>query len=157
VSDSHAVKAVMVDVRFNTGGDAGVATPLVEKLAARLHGIPVFVFTSRATFSAGIIHAAQWKQFAGATVVGEPAGDGLDFWAEGGNLVLPHSRLTLHYANAFHADSQREYPRFRPYFADLNVASLEPEVLKEPGWADYISGRDPVFEAAAARIRRGAR
>jgi hypothetical protein len=90
-------------------------------------------------------------------LIGEPVGDDLDFWAEGGNLVLPHAQLTVHYANAFHAYSQREYPRFRPYFADLNVASLEPEVVVEPSWADYASGRDPVFETAAARIRRGAR
>lgn len=71
--------------------------------------------------------------------------------------MLPHSQLTMHYANAFHAHSQREYPGFRPYFFDLNVASLAPEVVVEPSWADYASGRDPVFETAAARIRRGAR
>jgi len=65
--------------------------------------------------------------------------------------------LAVHYANAFHAYSQREYPRFRPYFADLNVASLEPEVVVEPSWVDYASGRDPVFEAAATRIREGGR
>ena len=155
--DEQPVKALVVDVRFNTGGDAGIGSPPVEKLAAKLRGIPVFVLTGRATFSAGIIHAAQWKQFASATVIGERVGDDLDFWAEGGNLVLPHSLLTVHYANAFHAYSQREYPRFRPYFGDLNVASLEPEVVVEPSWADYASGRDPVFEAAAARIWRGAR
>jgi hypothetical protein len=151
--DEHSVKALIVDLRFNTGGDAGAGT-LVEKLAARLRGVPVFVLTGRATFSAGIIHAGQWKQLAGATIIGgEPVGDHRDFWAEGGNLVLPHAQLTLHYANAFHAYSQREYPRSRPYFADLNVASLEPEVIVEPSWADYAAGRDPVLETAAARIR----
>lgn len=155
--DERPVKALVVDVRFNTGGDAGVGTPLVEKLAARLRGIPVYVLTGRATFSAGIIHAAQWKQSADATLIGERVGDYLDFWAEGGNLVLPHSQLTVHYANAFHAHSRREYPRFRPYFADSKVASLEPEVVVEPSWADYASGRDPVFETAAARIRRAMR
>jgi C-terminal processing protease CtpA/Prc len=44
------VKALVVDVRFNTGGDAGVGTRLVEKLAAKLHGIPVYVLTGRTTF-----------------------------------------------------------------------------------------------------------
>ncbi len=34
--DEHPVKGVIIDVRFNTGGDAGVGTPLVETLAARL-------------------------------------------------------------------------------------------------------------------------
>lgn len=64
--DEHPVKALVVDVRFNTGGDAGVGSPLVEKLAAKLRGV-----TGRATFSAGMTHAAQWKQLARATVIGE--------------------------------------------------------------------------------------
>jgi len=105
--DEHPVKALVVDVRFNTGGDAGVGTPLVEKLAAKLHGIPVYVLTGRTTFSAGIIHAAQWKQFAGATLIGEPVGDDLDFWAEGGNLALPHSRLAGAFPNHLHRPVHR--------------------------------------------------
>jgi len=81
--DEHSVKGLIIDVRFNTGGDAGVGTPLVETLAARLKGAPVAVLTGRATFSAGITHVAQWKQFANAMIVGEPVGDHLDSWSEG--------------------------------------------------------------------------
>lgn len=154
--DTHAVKGVVVDVRFNTGGDLTIATPLVETLASRLRRdrIPAYVLTSRATFSAGISHAAQWKQYAGATVIGEPAGDGLDMWSEGGNLVLPNSKLTVHYGNAFHSYSRRDYPERKPYYFDLSVDSLRPAVLIEPSWEDYIAGRDPLYEAAASRIRR---
>jgi hypothetical protein len=151
--DERPLKLFIVDVRFNTGGDAGVGSPLVERLTSRLRGVPVFVLTGRATFSAGITHAAQWKQLARATIVGERVGDSLDMWAEGGNLLLPHSKLTAHYANGFHANSRREYPRFRPYFADLDVASLEPDVVVEPAWADYVAGRDPLYDVALARIR----
>jgi hypothetical protein len=153
--DEHPVKGFIVDVRFNTGGDAGVGTPLVETLAPRLKGaLPVVVLTARATFSAGITHAAQWKQFAQVAIVGEPVGDHLDLWAEGGNLVLPNSGLTVHYANGFHTYSQRDYPQFQPYFADLNVATLAPDVEVEGTWSDYAAGRDPLFDAAVARVRK---
>jgi len=153
--DEHPVKGFIVDVRFNTGGDAGVGTPLVETLAPRLKGVaPVIVLTGRATFSAGITHATQWKQFAQAAIVGEPVGDDLDLWSEGGNLVLPNSGLTVHYANGFHAYSQRDYPQFQPYFADLNVATLAPDVEVETTWSDYAAGRDPLFDAAVARVRK---
>jgi hypothetical protein len=152
--DERPVKGLMIDVRFNTGGDAGVGTPLVDTLAARLKGAPVAVLTGRATFSAGLIHAAQWKQFAHAMIVGEPVGDHLDFWAEGGNLLLPNSKLTVHYSNAFHAHSQRDYPAFKPYFGDLNVSTLSPDVKVETAWADYVAGRDPLFDAALARFRK---
>jgi len=152
--DEHSVKGLIVDVRFNTGGDAGVGAPLVQTLAARLKDTPVIALTGRATFSAGITHAAQWKQFANAAIVGEPVGDNLDSWSEGGNLVLPNSGLTVHYANGFHAYSQRDYPEFRPYFSDLNVATLKPDEVVEPTWSEYAAGRDPVFDAAVARIRK---
>jgi hypothetical protein len=152
--EERSVKGLIIDVRFNTGGDAGVGTPLVETLAPRLKGVPVVVITSRATFSAGITHAAQWKQMAGAAIVGEPVGDHLDSWSEGGNLLLPNSKLTIHYANGFHAYSQRDYPAFKPYFADLNVATISPDVPVEMAWSDYSAGRDPLFDAALARLHK---
>ena len=86
---------------------------LMTSLHEKLAGKPVFVITGRATFSAGILHAVQWKQW-GATIVGEQVGDDLDFWAEGGNVLLPNSKLTIHYANGFHGYSKVEYPDRRP-------------------------------------------
>jgi hypothetical protein len=151
--DENKVRGFIVDVRFNTGGDAGVGTPLVETLAPRLKKVPVVVLTGRATFSAGITHAAQWKQIANASIVGEPVGDGLDLWSEGGNLLLPNSGLTVHYANGFHAYSQKDYPQFKPYFADLNVATLAPDKLVMTGWEDYAAGRDPVLATAVYWIQ----
>ncbi|HEX5706090.1 MAG TPA: hypothetical protein VFX96_02260 [Pyrinomonadaceae bacterium] len=150
--------ALIFDLRFNTGGNLEVATPLVRTVSEKLGGVQVFIITGRATFSAGITHVVQLKQWTRATIVGEPVGDGLDTWSEGGNLTLPNSKLTAHYANAFHSYSRREYPAHRPYVLDLDVASVAPDVLVEPSWADYIRGRDPVLDAVAARItasRRG--
>jgi len=154
VLSGRSVRALIVDVRFNTGGDLSIGTVLVERIAPFLRGTPVFVLTGRATFSAGITHAAQWKDTTGATVVGEPAGDSLDFWSEGGNLVLPNSGLTVHYANAFHRYSTKDYPDRRPFYFELSVGSLEPDITIEPAWADYIAGRDPVLAAVTERIQR---
>jgi hypothetical protein len=152
---AQPLAAFIVDLRFNTGGDLSLATPLVERLAGMLRETPVFVLTGRATFSAGITHAAQWKEASRATVIGEPAGDELDFWAEGGNLVLPNSGLTAHYSTGFHAYSKRQYPENEPYLMDLDVESLAPDVVVEPGWDDYVSGRDPVFDAVARPMSQG--
>jgi hypothetical protein len=147
------LRAFVVDLRFNTGGDLNLATPLVKTIAPLLGGVPVFVLTGRATFSAGITHAAQWKQLAGAALVGEQVGDDLDFWSEGGNLRLPNSGLTVHYANGFHKYSQREYPSLKPYYFELQVSSLDPDIPVETRWADYIRGRDPLYSAVLQRMR----
>jgi hypothetical protein len=152
--DEHHIKGFIVDVRFNTGGDLGVGRPLVEKLAPRLQHVPVVVLTGRATFSAGISHAAQWSQFAHASIVGESIGDNIDLWSEGGNIMLPNSGLTVHYANGFHKYSQKDYPAFKPYFAELNVASLEPALVVQPAWNQYLAGEDPVLRAAITLIQK---
>src|SRR5262249_38294649 len=135
----------------NTGGDLTVTSLLAEKLAAGLHGLPVFVLTGRATFSAGITLAAQCKQLAGGVIVGEPVGDELDTRSQGGNLGLPNSGLTVHYANAFHAYSKRVYADRDPVF-DLDVASLEPVRALEPSWDEYVRGADPVYDAALSLL-----
>lgn len=147
------VRALVVDLRFNTGGNLNLATPLMEGLRDKVKGKQLFVITGRATFSAGISHAAQWKQW-GAKVVGEEVGDELDMWAEGGNVELPNSKLTVHYSNGFHGYSTREYPARRPFFLDLSVETLKPDLPAETTWADYAAGRDPAMqlvEAATAR------
>ncbi|MGH9871917.1 MAG: hypothetical protein ACRD9S_05545 [Pyrinomonadaceae bacterium] len=149
--------ALIFDLRFNTGGNLEVATPLMKTVAEKLGGIPVFVITGRSTFSAGITHVVQLKQWARATIVGEPVGDGLDTWSEGGNLTLPNSKLTVHYANAFHAYSKREYPDRRPYLLDFDVDSVAPDAMVEPSWTEYIQGKDPVLEAVIKRIRSARR
>lgn len=73
-------------------------------------------------------------------------------WSEGGNLTLPRSGLTVHYANAFHRYSTTDYPDRKPYFFELKVSTLDPEERSEPTWGDYIAGRDVVFDAVARRI-----
>jgi hypothetical protein len=99
--DQHHPRAIVFDLRFNTGGDGFMAEPLLKMIASKTPRLKVFEITGRSTFSAGIMAAAELREWAHATVVGEPAGDGLHFWAEGGNLVLPNSGLAAHYANGF--------------------------------------------------------
>jgi hypothetical protein len=150
--DQHAVQAMILDLRFNTGGDLTIASPLMQELHDRFQGKRVFLITGRATFSAGLYHAARWKQWGDAIFVGEPVGDNLDFWAEGGDLVLPNSLLRLRYSNGFHKYSLKEYPQFRPYFMQLRVASLLPDVPIQTSAEDYFAGRDPAIERILAGL-----
>lgn len=146
----HPVRALVVDLRFNTGGDNGIARQFFrglgknEKINQRGR---LFVITGRATFSAGITHAAELKQFTDAILVGEPVGDVLDFWAEGGNLTLPHSKLTLHFSNGYHNYSRNERPEFQPYFQNLDIDTLKPDILIQLSSQDYFAGHDPALAA----------
>jgi hypothetical protein len=84
--------------------------------------------------------------------VGEPVGDELDMWSEGGNLLLPNSKLTIHYANALHAYSTRPYPDREP-LNDFNVDSVAPEITVDLSWSEYVAGKDPVLEIIGRSLR----
>lgn len=151
-----AINRIVVDVRFNTGGDLSIGRPFIERLAAlaKERKIKVYVITGRATFSAGIFHAMQLRQYANAILVGEPIGDELEIWSEGGNLLTPNSKLSLHYADRLHSYSPVERPEFRQYLVtdtDLSVTNAMPDILVRMSARDYFAGRDPALEAA----RRG--
>jgi hypothetical protein len=155
--DGHAVQNVVVDLRFNSGGNLDVAKAFLRDLARQKtinRRGRLFVIVGRCTFSAGLYHAAQLKQFTQAMFVGEPVGDRLDYWAEGGEIVLPNSRAVICYANGFHRYSGREYPEYRPYYEELNTPSLAPDISAPMSSAEYFSGRDPALEAIEARVGR---
>jgi hypothetical protein len=156
VIGQHPIAMFILDLRFNTGGNNGIAADFMKKLAALEKAGRIgklYVITGRATFSAGISHAAWLKQHSDATFVGEPIGDELDTWSEGGNIVLPNSGLTVHFTNGFHSLSNVEHPEFEKYeWSDLDLKDLEPDVLVLLSSVDYFAGRDPLLDAILREV-----
>jgi len=150
---------LVVDLRFNTGGNLDLSKDLMTRLQQEAAGRPVYVITGRATFSAGLYHAAQWRQWGKAIFIGEPVGDRLDYWSEGGNINLPNSKIAIHFADSFHRYSHKDYPDRKPYFEELSIDSLEPDYPVSPSFADYAAGHDPAMgmvlrgHTRAAKIR----
>jgi hypothetical protein len=152
---ANAKSRLVVDLRFNTGGDLTKSRSLFEALAKGQFGQTrgrLYVILGPSTFSAGITPAAILKQSSKAIFVGSAPGDEMRFWAEGGNIVLPNSGLTLHYANGAHIYSPGGPPVAEDRVAlRLNAAALTPDRPASPSWADYAAGRD----VAANTIARG--
>jgi hypothetical protein len=147
---ADSVAKVVVDLRFNTGGNLQIGTPLMRRLAAetRDRGARLFVITGPATFSAGVTHVAQLRQLGNAVIVGEGPGEGMEFWAEGGNRVMPNSRLTLHFADRMHRYSRIKDPPTVPYIdTELYADRITPEIPTPLSSRDYFAGRDPAMEA----------
>jgi hypothetical protein len=144
---------VIVDLRFNPGGNYLNAAFFAQALPRLLSpNGKVFVFVGRNTFSAAIVIAAILKGQGGRRVVlvGESMGDASTFWAEGGEVVLPNSKMILQYADAFHDLGHGCSNLDRCYWGDVAVGlkgvSLVPEIRIEPTFADYAAGHDPVLE-----------
>jgi hypothetical protein len=153
----HAIGDVVVDLRLNSGGDLTVAREFMAGLGrSELFGRTgrLFVITSHCTFSAGLFHAAQLRQAPDAILVGDTPGDRLDFWAEGGGIELPNSGAVITYSNGFHGYSGRDFPEHRPYYEEMRVADLVPDLPAALTSGDYFSGRDPALEAIRDRTGR---
>lgn len=151
-------RTIIVDLRFNMGGDLNLARDFMQALPGIAQD-RVYAITSGRTFSAAISSLGYLKQAAGdrLTIVGEPIGDRLEFWAEGDMLELPGLGGMLLYATERHNyrtgcpepdchAAIRDHP--------IRVRSLQPDLPAPLTWADFQAGRDPAMAAIVRDITR---
>lgn len=155
---TRAPRNVVLDMRANGGGDLNTTRDFVQSLPTLVSG-RIFVLTSPWTFSAAISSVGYLKQAGGSrvTIVGEMAGDRLEFWAEGREVRLPHSGLTVGYSTERHdyKDGCRAYRDCHGSVVRhaISVASLVPDILAPWTIDAYMAGRDPGMEAIARALR----
>lgn len=149
---------IMLDLRFNMGGDLTRARDFAKALPGLAKGGRVYVITSGRTFSAAISTTGYLKQAdpTKVRIVGDPVGDRLEFWAEGRTMTLPGLGAELLPATERHnyrtgcpeADCHRWVRDF-----PIRVDSLDPDLSTPLRFADFVGGRDPAMEAIAKDIR----
>jgi hypothetical protein len=155
---------VILDQRFDDGGNYmntyGFANQLPDLIAP---GGRIYVLTGPSTFSAGITTTAFVKQAGGGrvTILGEPVGDRLQFFSEGGRGCLPNYALCVAYETGKH-DYQNACTDltvcFWPnYWFAVRVKTLDPDETVTQSVADWRAGHDPVFERAAALAKTNSR
>ncbi len=149
---------MIIDLRFNTGGDLTITLPFWYQLKKQLPGkTKVVVLTSYSTFSAAISNVVQYRRLLDANLVGEPVGDYLTNWSEGGRFYLPHSGIEVKYANGFHDMTFFPDPVMKKLLEDATFRLryeqkiLEPKELVldkkvELRFEDYIKGKDPLLD-----------
>jgi hypothetical protein len=141
-ADAHAVQRVIVDLRFNGGGDSRMVQPLLDGLSARPALVAdghLFVLMGSSTFSAGLSAAIDFRLKLHAILVGRPTGGKPNYFGEVKTLELPNSKVNVQYTTRY----------FRE--VDTDLVSLEPMVLVPYTLEDYLAGRDTIFEAALRR------
>ncbi|MCC6669791.1 MAG: hypothetical protein IT458_01935 [Planctomycetes bacterium] len=144
----HAVHAVVFDLQYNGGG----SSLLGDLLFARLAQHPpmderrnVFCIVGPDTFSSAILNAQALKARHGAVWVGSPTGGTANHFGEVKVFELPHSRLRVHHSTKrFGAAKGREEP-------------LQPDLVVERTFADFVAGDDPVLDAIRARLAAASR
>ena len=154
---AHPPCSVILDLRFNTGGDYTKAAHFASHLPDLVRpGGRVYILTDAQTFSAAITTVAFVKQAAAsrAIILGEPVGDRLSFYGEGNTGCLPHTGLCVHYATGMHDYAHPCNDWNKCYWLNwlfpVLVKSLAPDETIGTTCADYRALRDPVLERAVA-------
>ncbi|MBA2432460.1 MAG: hypothetical protein H0V56_10165, partial [Chthoniobacterales bacterium] len=145
-------RAFVMDVRFNTGGNLNLSDALLQEVVRETAGVPRYVITGRSTFSAGISAVTPFAEDGQVVIAGEPVGDDLDMWAEGGNVVLPNSGFKAHFANGMHSYSPAPCPPAVPC-TDRSVASLRPHLPVNVSWDAYRQMEDPALAAILEHLQ----
>jgi hypothetical protein len=152
---------LIFDNRFNDGGN-------LTKSIFFSHALPdliapggrIYLLTSGMTFSAGITTTALIKHAGGdrVTILGEPVGDRLAFFAEGRRGCLPNYPLCLHYEvgkhDYGHSCTDWDTCFWLNWLLPLHVDTLQPDETITMSFEDWRQGRDPVFERAMALASR---
>jgi hypothetical protein len=145
--DVRPPRAVVVDLRYNSGGSSSLLQPLIRGLAKRKAlNTPdrLFVLVGRQTFSSALMNAVEFRQTTKATLVGEPTGGRPNHFGETRTFTLPNSGMSIQHSTKY----------FR--MQDKDDDALYPDVRVEVRAADYGAGRDPVMEEVLRRCKLSA-
>lgn len=138
-SEELDARCLVIDLRFNGGGDETVIWPMM----AALEGFERFkdkgdiiVLISRYTYSSAMSNAHQFRDRCGAVLIGEPTGGKPNHFGQLGSFTLPNSGLTVHHSTKY----------FHKVEGDPDA--VYPDVLVGITSNDFFSGKDPVLDTA---------
>jgi tetratricopeptide (TPR) repeat protein len=134
------VERLIVDVRWNSGGNSFLAMPLLHSIMAsdKLNREGrLFLIIGRRTFSAAQNFVTLLERHANPIFVGEPTGSSPNFVGESTRVRLAYSGATVTISDIYHQSSWgMDHRRW-----------ISPHVYAPPTFADFQAGRDAALEA----------
>ena len=140
------IERVILDLRFNSGGDSGIVEPLLQGLKSRPKLSAkgrLYVLISRDTFSSGMMAAISFREDLHAILIGEACGSPPNEYGEVKTLVLPNSKTKIRYTT-----------KYFQLLQDSDPLTLEPDIPIRRSIADFLSGQDQVLDTALKQTLR---
>ena len=140
VLDAHADWRLIVDVRYNSGGDGSRVPAVIRQIIKRgRFDEPgnLFVITGRKTFSAAVDFVGEAKKWTTAIFVGEPTGAGPNAYGDPQDAVTPSLHIPYQVSTSYHQHGRS---------ADRSDA-FDPDIPAVMTASDYFAGRDPALDA----------
>ena len=124
--DENGYSRIVIDLRYNGGGNSEVINPLIDVLKEKDAG--VFVLIDEGTFSSAVLNALTLKEELGAVFAGRPSGGSASHYGELKSGTLPYSAMAFSYSTKF--------------FDNGVSGPLMPDILIEKDIDDYRNGID---------------
>lgn len=142
----NEVENLVIDMRFNGGGNTGLIRPLInglikcDKVNRPGH---LFVIIGRHTFSAAQNTVNLMDKQTAAIFVGEPTGSRPEFVGESTYFIMPHSKTRVFCSS-----------RYWQYMDSTDERTwVQPGVAAEMTFEDYSKGRDGAMEAVLRWVK----
>lgn len=131
VLDEYSINTVVIDLRYNSGGNSEIINPLADELKKR--DLTVYVLIDEGTFSSAVLNAQMLRDELDAVLAGRPSGGSASHFGEVRVQELPDSTFSFSYSTK--------------YFDSGSYGPLQPDILIEKSVDDYISGTDTDLRA----------
>jgi tetratricopeptide (TPR) repeat protein len=138
--DKLRPRSLIVDFRYNSGGDGSMVTPMIHEFIKREDSQSwrdLYVIAGRKSFSATIMAMRAFKDHTEASFLGEPAGAAYNHFGDPGTFAFPNTGLTLFVSTLRHQLSRSD-DQSRTIQIDA------PALFSGEG---YLAGRDPAVDA----------
>ena len=136
--EKNAPNAVVIDLRWNSGGDSGFNKHIVNAIAGSSVDAPGRLFTiiGRRTFSAAVNLTSALKAYTQVILVGEPSGAGPNFIGETNAIFMPNTGMIVSVSNRRH----------QGVLSEKKDLWWTPDLPAEPTWNSYRDGVDPALQ-----------
>jgi hypothetical protein len=136
-------KRLIVDMRYNFGGDGSTVTPMIHQFIRREEEKPwkeLYLITGRKSFSAALGAIDAFIDHTDVTIIGEPAGAPLNSYGDAEKRPYPELELSLEVSSVRHQLSQ-----------STDLRTFVPVHVPAPiSFSDYAAGRDPAVDPILA-------
>lgn len=126
---------LVIDLRFNSGGDSSQGTELAEELSKYKDQFETYVIIGPDTFSSAIINALDFKEELDSYLIGTATMGKPNHYGEVRSFKLPNTDLRVSYST-----------KYFTLLADSDPDSLYPDITVETKFEDFLNGRDTILD-----------
>ena len=139
-------RALVVDLRNNSGGNAAVLPPLIRTVVAYRAlkpTSPIYVLIGRQTFSAAQTLVNRLEEYVAPVLVGEETGSKPNRFGNGVSFRLPYSGVRGEISGGYNQAATSR---------DARTATA-PQIRVGLTLGDWLAGRDPALDSISVLVR----